>query len=85
MLPTSCLVVINLKLSLTSTHCLEHFVQLDLAQPPSLMLEEAKASKIKTKKLKKAEAPPETEAVSPAMNIEGKATCRHHEGHFVTL
>ena len=51
---------------------LVHFVQLELAQPPSMMVEEPQPSKTKAKKKKNAEGPTETPKTSPAQNIEGK-------------
>ncbi|CAL8264313.1 unnamed protein product [Lota lota] len=44
--------------------------QLESAQPPSLMVEEAKSSTIKAKKMKNAEVPSETPKTTPAQNIE---------------
>ena len=61
------------------------FVQLELAQPPSLMLEEAKSSKIKAKKSKKAEVPPETDTTSPASNIEGKVYQSEERQHAAIM
>lgn len=61
---------INWKLLPLVIACLVHFVQLELAQPPSMM--EPKSSKAKANKMKNTELPTETPKMSPAQNMEGK-------------
>ncbi|CAL8356831.1 unnamed protein product [Merluccius merluccius] len=52
--------------------------QLELAQPPSMMVEEPQPSKTKAKKKKNAEGPTETPKTSPAQDIEDASAEASH-------